>query len=57
MSTPSTSTRPRSGLSRPIRCFISTLLPEPERPMIASVSPSRISSETSTSTGRSSKLL
>src|SRR5690606_29482210 len=40
-----------------MKCLSSTLFPEPERPMMASVSPSRTSSETSRSTGRPSKLL
>ena len=32
ISTPSTWTVPRSGLKRPMTCFMSTVLPEPEPP-------------------------
>ena len=43
MSSPSTMTLPRSGLSRPIMCFISTVLPEPEPPRMTQVVPSSMS--------------
>ena len=56
MSSPSTSTSPESGFIRPMRCFSTTLLPQPERPSTTSVFPSSTVRSTSCSTGRPSKL-
>ena len=47
MSTPSITTLPRSGLSRPIRVFSSTDLPVPEGPSITQISPAGTVSVTS----------
>ena len=47
---PSTSTVPESGLSRPMTCFRSTLLPVPEPPMITSDSAGTTSTFTPSST-------
>ncbi len=46
MFSPSTSTSPVSGLSRPMRCFSKTLLPPPLRPMITADSPLSIRKST-----------
>ena len=45
ISSPSTRTAPRSGFSRPMTCFMSTVFPEPEPPSTTKVSPSTIESE------------
>src|SRR5256885_2284528 len=50
MSSPSIHTSPEVGLWRPMKCLINTLFPEPERPMIAQVSPLTISRSTPLST-------
>ncbi len=50
MSVPSTTTCPRSGRSRPIMCFSSTLFPAPERPMIAVIRSRGMSRVTPSST-------
>src|SRR6266568_1375596 len=47
---PSTSTVPLSGCSRPIRCFSSTLFPSPLGPMIAVILPTGISRSSPSST-------
>ena len=47
MSTPSMTTLPRSGLSRPIRVFSRTDLPVPEGPSITQISPAGTVSVTS----------
>ena len=56
-STPSTRTLPASGVSRPIMCLSSTLLPVPEPPMITTDSPSAISRSHPSSTTFEPKLL
>ncbi len=47
VSSPSTSTRPALGSSRPLRCWTNVVLPQPVWPMRDKNSPSRISRETS----------
>ena len=53
MSTPSTSTRPRRGVSRAVKCCKSVVLPEPDRPTSPTNSPCWIFRETPRSTSRS----
>ena len=52
MSTPKQLTEPLSGVSRPTMSFRVTLLPVPDGPMIAVVSPGGMSSEMPSSTVR-----
>src|SRR5687767_14240427 len=49
---PSTSTAPSSGCSKPAMMFISVLLPQPEGPTMATNSPSATVKLTSDTTGR-----
>ena len=46
MSTPPTRTTPESTVSRPLRQFSSVVLPQPDGPMIATMSPFGTASET-----------
>ena len=50
MSTPSTITRPRSGLTRPISDFRNTVLPVPDGPSMTLTSPAGSVSEMSRQT-------
>ena len=53
MSSPSIAMRPRSGCCRPIMCFSSVLLPQPEPPRITNTSPRRTSKVTFSSNMKS----